>query len=264
MEKENSLQQIAALLARVDGACFTDLPDLGLYMDQVTGYLNKQLGALSLSREEAPLTPSMINNYVKNGHIARPMQKKYSREQLAALYMLCSLKNNLSITDAAALIYFLTEEHGMDVAYNHFVAEQKENARALAAQLADLSEGDALADLALELALRACAERLAAEALIAHLIEKDDAKMAKAREAAEAERAEREAQAKAERAAERQEKEAEKARKAQARQEQDAAKKKAEKKPEKKAKSAPKKPEKKAKNEPPKPEKKKESKKKAE
>lgn len=239
MEKENSLQRIAALLARVEGACFTDLPDLGLYMDQVTGYLNKQLGALSLSREEAPLTPSMINNYVKNGHIARPTQKKYSREQLAALYMLCSLKNNLSITDAAALIYFLTEEHGMDVAYNHFVAEQKENARALAAQFADLSEGDALADLALELALRACAERLAAEALIAHLIEKDDAKMAKAREAAEAERAAREAQAKAAREAERQEKEA-------ARAEKEAERKKTEKKAKKE------------------PEKKKESKKKAE
>ena len=85
MEKENGLERVARLLAAVSGAAFEDLPDLGLYMDQVTGYLNKHLGALSLSREEAPLTPSMINNYVKNGHIARPTQKKYSREQLAAL-----------------------------------------------------------------------------------------------------------------------------------------------------------------------------------
>lgn len=197
MEKENGLQWIAHALAAVSGASFSDLPDLGLYMDQVTGYLNKHLCALSLSREEAPLTPSMINNYVKNGHIARPTQKKYSREQLAALYMLCSLKNNLSITDAAALIYFLTEEHGMDEAYTRFVKEQKENTQALAAQFADLSDDGALADLALELALRACAERLAAEALIGYLIEKDDAKMARAREAAEAERAAREAQTKA-------------------------------------------------------------------
>ncbi len=210
MEKENGLQRVAKLLASVSGAAWSDLPDLGLYMDQVTGYLNKHLGALSLSREEAPLTPSMINNYVKGGHIARPTQKKYSREQLAALYMLCSLKNNLSITDAAALIYFLTEEHGMDAAYTHFTREQKENTQALAAQFADLSDSDALADLALELALRACAERLAAEALIGYLIERDDAKMARVRRAAEDERAAREAQAKAEREAARAAKDAEK------------------------------------------------------
>jgi hypothetical protein len=235
MEKEKGVSQIAELLARVGGASFAELPDLGLYMDQVTGYLNKPLGALSLSREEAPLTPSMINNYVKGGHIARPTQKKYSREQLAALYMLCSLKNSLSITDAAALIYFLTEEHGMKTAYDNFVAEQKEDAAALALQFADLSDSDKLADLALELAMRASAERLAAEALIEYLIEKDDEKMARVRKAQEAERAELEAKAKGERDAARAEREAAKAAKEAAKTEREASKKKAEKKPKKDA-----------------------------
>lgn len=230
MEKEKRLAHIAELLARVEGASFGELPDLGLYMDQVTGYLNKPLGALSLSREEAPLTPSMINNYVKGGHISRPTQKKYSREQLAALYMLCSLKNSLSITDAAALIYFLTEEHGMDVAYNRFVAEQKEDAAALAAQFADLSDEDALADLALELSLRASAERIAAEALIAYLVGRDEEKIARARAAAEEERLEREAQAKAEREAARAAREAAKQEKEAEKQKKEAERKKAEKK----------------------------------
>lgn len=236
MEKENGLLQVAELLARVGGASFGELPDLGLYMDQVTGYLNKPLGALSLSREESPLTPSMINNYVKGGHIARPTQKKYSREQMAALYMLCSLKNSLSITDAAALIYFLTEEHGMGAAYDGFVAEQKEDAEALAAQFAELSDNDTLADLALELALRSSVERLAAEALIEYLIEKDDAKMARAREAAEAERAEKEAQVKAEKEAEREARAQAKVEKEAAKAAREAEKKKAEKKSEKKPK----------------------------
>ncbi len=228
MEKEKRLAHIAELLARVEGASFGELPDLGLYMDQVTGYLNKPLGALSLSREEAPLTPSMINNYVKGGHISRPMQKKYSREQLAELYMLCSLKNALSITDAAALIYFLTEEHGTDAAYNRFVAEQKEDATALSAQFSDLSDSDALADLALELSLRASAERIAAEALIAYLVERDEEKIARARAAAEQERLAKEAEAKTQREAERQAREAAKQEKEAAKQEKEAAKKKAE------------------------------------
>ena len=237
MEKEKGLSHIAELLARVEGASFHELPDLGLYMDQVTGYLNKPLCALALSREEAPLTPSMINNYVKGGHISRPTQKKYSREQLAALYMLCSLKNALSITDAAALIYFLTEEHGMSDAYNRFVTDQKENAMALASQFADLSDTDALADLALELSLRASSERIAAEALIAYLVGRDEEKIARARAAAEKERLAKEAEVKAQKEAERQVREAAKAKKEAAKAAKDATKKKAEKKTEKKQKT---------------------------
>ena len=61
MEREKNLALVAELLGRVGGAAFAELPDLGLYMDQVTGYLNKPLSALALDREEAPLTPSMIN-----------------------------------------------------------------------------------------------------------------------------------------------------------------------------------------------------------
>lgn len=230
MEKKKQLAHIAELLSRVEGASFGELPDLGLYMDQVTGYLNKSLGTISLSREEAPLTPSMINNYVKGGHISRPTQKKYSREQLAELYMLCSLKNTLSITDAAALIYFLTEEHGVGDAYNGFVTDQKENAAALAAQFADLSDTDALADLALSLSLRASAEQSAAEALIAYLVERDEEKIARARAAIEEERLIKEAAAKAKKEAERLAREAAKREKEAEKAEKEAAKKKADRK----------------------------------
>ena len=113
MKQENKLKKQALALSKIAPPRFEELPDLGLYMDQVTGYLNRHLAPLAPAGEEAPLTPSMINNYVKNGHIDRPTQKKYSREQLAALYMLCSLKSNLSIPDAAALVCFLSEEDGL-------------------------------------------------------------------------------------------------------------------------------------------------------
>ena len=106
MKNENKLKKQAQALSRIAPPRFEELPDLGLYMDQVTGYLNRHLSPLAPAGEEAPLTPSMINNYVKNGHIDRPTQKKYGREQLSALYMLCSLKSNLSIPDAATLVSF--------------------------------------------------------------------------------------------------------------------------------------------------------------
>lgn len=187
-EELNNLEKIASLPARLEPAAWEDLPDLGLYMDQVTGYLNRLLRPFSLEGE-GTLTPSMINNYVKSGHISRPVNKKYSREQISALYMLCSLKNTLSIPDAAALIYFMTTQDGTAAAHDRFVEGQ---ARAIAAvgeqfcQLPQEPDMQRLTALAMDLVQRACAERLAAEALIAHMLIRDDAKMARMREEAEA------------------------------------------------------------------------------
>ena len=68
------------------------LPEIDLYMDQVTGYLNKLLCRVCRSEDGAPLTPNRINNYVKDGHIDRSVQKKYNLDQIAMLYMLCCTK----------------------------------------------------------------------------------------------------------------------------------------------------------------------------
>ena len=189
MAEENNLKKLAALIAHLDLSDWESLPDVGLYMDQVTGLLNRKLSPFTMGRDEAPLTPSMINNYVKSGHISRPKRKRYSREQLAALYMLCSLKGNLSITDAAALIYFLTEQEGAGDAYTRFVSLQKESLLRVEEQLATLPQDPdmtELTELALVLAQNACAARLAAEAVISYLIVKDDANMARRRAEAEA------------------------------------------------------------------------------
>ncbi|MBQ8174042.1 MAG: DUF1836 domain-containing protein [Clostridia bacterium] len=216
MKNESKLKKQAEAIAAVAPPSFEELPDLGLYMDQVTGYLGRHLRAIAPEREDAILTPSMVNNYVKNGHIDRPVQKKYSREQLAALYMLCSLKSNLSIPDAAALVRFLCEEQGNAGAYNGFIAEQKQVMAEVAAtfdRLPDEARDEDVTALAHDLIQRACAERLAAEALIAYLSEKNEARLARQREQEEKERAKKEAVEKAKKAAEKAEKAAEKAKK---------------------------------------------------
>ena len=217
MKKENKFKKQAQALSEIAPPRFEELPDLGLYMDQVTGYLNRHLASLAPAGEEAPLTPSMINNYVKNGHIDRPTQKKYGREQLSALYMLCSLKSNLSIPDAAALVCFLSEGQGARAAYDGFVATQKAVTDEVAATLAALSDDPSdkeVTALAHTLIQRACAERLAAEALIAYLTEKNEARLARQREQEEKERGKKEAAEKAKKTAEKAEKAAKKAEKA--------------------------------------------------
>lgn len=101
-----------------------DLPDIELYMDQVITLMTKFFGSLS-SEDEPPLTPSMINNYVKNGIIPSPIKKKYSRTHLFRLIIICVMKPVLPIPDISRLIETMlqsqTEAEVLD-----FFAEQYE------------------------------------------------------------------------------------------------------------------------------------------
>ena len=79
-----------------------DLPDLGLYMDQVIGVLEKHLSVFF--GDEKVLTSTMINNYVKNRLLPPPVNKKYERSHLARLYQLCVFKSFMQLSDAALLL----------------------------------------------------------------------------------------------------------------------------------------------------------------
>ena len=97
------------------------LPDFGLYMDQVIVLMERALkGVLP----EGELTKSMVNNYVKVGLIPRPVRKKYEREHLALLLMICILKQALSMEEIAALLSTLCSE-GARTGYELFLAEVK-------------------------------------------------------------------------------------------------------------------------------------------
>ena len=55
------------------------LPDFGLYMDQVMTYAEKCFAGVA-EAEQKLMTPAMMNNYVKGGLVDRPVGKKYSRD----------------------------------------------------------------------------------------------------------------------------------------------------------------------------------------
>lgn len=80
-----------------------DLPELELYMDQVIALMEKYLADIA-TPDSKLITPSMINNYVKLGIIPAPLKKKYSREHLAYLIIICSLKQVMPISNIKAMI----------------------------------------------------------------------------------------------------------------------------------------------------------------
>lgn len=75
------------------------IPTLGLYMDQVVTVIGQALSPLIGLEEEAFITPSMINNYVKLGMVQKPEKKKYSRDHIASLIVITILKQSTAIGD---------------------------------------------------------------------------------------------------------------------------------------------------------------------
>lgn len=100
------------------------IPDLGLYMDQVITYIERQLEPLYGEAAKSLLTPSMINNYVKNGLVHRPQGKKYYREHLAILMMIVMLKPVASMDDILKLTA-PNENQSIEELYCEFCLMQK-------------------------------------------------------------------------------------------------------------------------------------------
>ena len=82
---------------------WNDLPEIDLYMDQVIALMEKYLTDNS-SKDSKLVTQSMINNYVKLGIMPAPIKKKYSREHLAYLFIICSLKQVMPISIIKSMI----------------------------------------------------------------------------------------------------------------------------------------------------------------
>lgn len=85
------------------------IPDLDLYIDQILMLFEDKLGDTRRREKDKILTKSMVNNYSKERMI-RPMKgKKYTREQVLQILMICSLKNMLSIGDIKQVMTILME-----------------------------------------------------------------------------------------------------------------------------------------------------------
>ncbi len=81
-----------------------DIPDIPLYMDQITSFMDAKLAPCKRHPDEKILTKTMINNYTKNKLIPPPEKKKYSKDHLFLLIYVYYLKDFLQISDIQALL----------------------------------------------------------------------------------------------------------------------------------------------------------------
>lgn len=140
---ENDVKEFLAALQKklksIDYIKTEDIPNIGLYMDQVTTFMDEQLEACKRHDEDKILTKTMINNYAKNNLLPAPEKKKYSKEHVLTLLFIYYFKNLLSISDIQTLLNPLTEHYfgnkdgfNMEDIYNEvFDLEQEESGKLL-------------------------------------------------------------------------------------------------------------------------------------
>lgn len=88
-----------------------DIPQIDLYMDQVTTFMEKHLGELKRYPEDKVLTKTMINNYAKNNLLPSPVRKKYTQDHILLLVFIYYFKNLLNFNDIETILSYITEHH---------------------------------------------------------------------------------------------------------------------------------------------------------
>ena len=106
------MNSIMESLERISYIRYDDIPNIDLYMDQVTTFMDEKLQATTRNPgEDKILTKTMINNYAKNDLLPPPVKKKYSREHMMILIMIYYLKGVLSFNDIHEVLKPITERY---------------------------------------------------------------------------------------------------------------------------------------------------------
>lgn len=102
---------ISSIIEKLDYIKPESIPEIDLYMDQVTTFMDSNLKDSKRYNADKILTKTMINNYAKNNLLPPPLKKKYSKEHILVLIFIYYLKNILTINDIQTLLEPLTSKY---------------------------------------------------------------------------------------------------------------------------------------------------------
>ena len=153
------------------------IPEIDLYMDQLTTFMDDKLAPCKRAEGEKILTKTMINNYSKDKLLPASVNKKYSQAHMMLLVLIYHLKSTLSMSDIQQLLKHLGGGDALAAMYDAFTALQarvidraeEELPRVLSEAGVLLPEGDEKARTlaaVLALSLEAAAKKRQAEQLL--------------------------------------------------------------------------------------------------
>ena len=138
IDDKDMINSILESVSRIDYIKPEDIPNIDLYMDQVTTFMEEQLVSSKRYADDKILTKTMINNYAKNKLLPPPEKKRYSKEHVLMLIFIYYFKNILSINDIQTLLTPITQkyfksmtEKDMTYIYNEVFSMEKEQIESL-------------------------------------------------------------------------------------------------------------------------------------
>lgn len=111
IDTKDLLNSIMESFNRISYVKSSEIPNIDLYMDQVTTFMDKNFRETTRNpNNDKVMTKTMINNYAKNNLLPPPVKKKYSREHILILIFIYYYKGILSINDIQTLLGPITDK----------------------------------------------------------------------------------------------------------------------------------------------------------
>lgn len=111
IDTKQFLNELLTELKKIDYVKPEDIPNIDLYMDQITTFMDSQLAASKRHDDDKILTKTMINNYAKNDLLPPPEKKKYTKEHVLTLIFIYYFKSILSISDIQSILNPITDKY---------------------------------------------------------------------------------------------------------------------------------------------------------
>ena len=144
IDKDDLLKSILDSLSRIEHIQSDDIPNIDLYMDQVTTFMDTHLGATRRFEEDKVLTKTMINNYAKNDLLPPPVKKKYSKEHVLLLIFIYYYKGVIPMNEIQTLLQPITDHYfqngqafDLESLYKEVVSLEKEQLENLKKDVVD-------------------------------------------------------------------------------------------------------------------------------
>ena len=146
IDSNSLLESIMASFNRLGHMKIDDIPNIDLYMDQVTTLMEEHLRqSTRYPEQDKILTKTMINNYAKNDLLPPPVKKKYSKEHVLVLIFIYYYKGLLSISDIQTLLDPITEKYfgkgqdfNLETIYNEVFSMEAAKVESLKQEVRDM------------------------------------------------------------------------------------------------------------------------------
>ena len=181
---KNELSDFSKALNSYKTEIWASFPSIDLYMDQVVTYLERLLNIFTdVDDTNKIITSSMVNNYVKEGYLKRPVNKKYDKVHLVTLYIMSMFKPILPIPLIANSLGNFANDQNYQNFFEKLTKLQDEAfndiSSKLSGALAQVNEDDYEATLrlfAFQLTSEANANKLVAEKILSALNKQNQGK----------------------------------------------------------------------------------------